>query len=218
MDERGGVTLNLCSMKTTWLILGVLGTVIISAFDTFGQTNELRTVNGKTYDVNNSTEWINLTIPAQSALRNAQRYIDDRYVSQDVKTVSFNGVIQPQVVLFQIPAVYGFGQPTIARINNFPYTPSLFMQGSMQFGFRSQNLTDVFFDASMGHNSFGNTSHPNIIPALVTKQAMRLRVFPLSHPTTNWNASGKATIIPAKPIFDYGIQATKVGTNQAGVK
>jgi hypothetical protein len=186
-------------------IIKTIGLFFFATFIASAQTNELRVVGGKIYDVNNSPEWINLTIPAQSALRNAERYIDDRYVSGDVKLVSFNGVIQPQVVLFQIPAVYDFGQPNIATIKDFPYTPSFFMQGSMQFGFKSQNVSAIFFDASMGHNSFGNTSTPNIIPALVTKKAIRLRVFPLSHPITNWNASGQATIIPAKPIFDYGI-------------
>jgi hypothetical protein len=29
MDDRGGVTLNLCIMKTNWLIFGILGGMVV---------------------------------------------------------------------------------------------------------------------------------------------------------------------------------------------
>ena len=40
------------------------------------------------------------------------------------------------------------------------------------------------------------------------KSPLTLRVFPLSHPTTNWNALGQMTIISARPVFDYGLPSS----------
>jgi len=46
------------------------------------------------------------------------------------------------------------------------------------------------------------------ITGVVTKLPLNLRVFPLSHPTTNWNALGEMKITPARPVFDYGLPCT----------
>jgi hypothetical protein len=40
---------------------------------------------------------------------------------------------------------------------------------------------------------------------IVTRGPISIRVFPLSHPITNFNSLGEMTITPARPIFDCGI-------------
>jgi hypothetical protein len=51
------------------------------------------------------------------------------------------------------------------------------------------------------------------VPGLVTKSNLVLRVLPLSQPRTNYDATGRATITPAQPIFDYGLPVDKIDKN-----
>jgi hypothetical protein len=48
---------------------------------------------------------------------------------------------------------------------------------------------------------------------VVTRDLLNLRVFPLSHPSTNWTALGEMKITPARPDFDYGLPYTNKVSN-----
>jgi hypothetical protein len=66
----------------------------------------------------------------------------------------------------------------VIRIAHFPYDPKLFKK------------------ANPAYNS------------IVTAVPLNLRVFPLAHPTTNWNALGEKKITPHLNFVDYGLPLT----------
>jgi len=69
-------------------------------------------------------------------------------------------------------------------IHNFPYDPK------------------YFYNVSPTSRS----SFQSSFPLIQTRLPLKLRVFPLSHPRTNWNALGEMKITPARPDFDFGLQ------------
>lgn len=160
---------------------------MLSAICAWSQTNEFRLINGALSDVN-STNWITVTIPAGSALRNAL-------------AVQFDGTLKPQHLFFQIPAIYNFNEPTVADVFNFPYTPALFRSGQVQTG--------ITVGWEKDFAPVGNRSHQVKTPVLgyglVLKKNLTMRVYALSHAKTVYDAVGNATVVPASPHFDYGI-------------
>jgi hypothetical protein len=100
--------------------------------------------------------------------------------------IAFRGTVHPidiNLALRVASAVRRNDYETVV-IHNFPYDPKYFYNVSP--------TRRVTFDASF--------------PLIQTRLPLTLRVFPLSHPTTNWNALGEMKIIPARPDFDFGLQ------------
>jgi hypothetical protein len=150
--------------------------------------SEFRVVNYKVYDVNNSPEWKTIEIPQSAAIKNlTQPWL--RW-----PRLTFDGVIRPQTVVFQIPAIYNFSKPICAVVENYPYSPRDFISGNMQDGFEGVSIN----------------RRPALIPSLLVPKTMNLRVFQTSKSTTNWDAYGHALIRPAQPLFDYGLPGTTI--------
>lgn len=176
-------------MRLKAFILAALATV--SASQATGQTNslsEFRIVNGKIYDVNKSPQWKTIEIPKGAAIRNSEQSWPSASLAV-AKKLSFDGTIRPQTVVFQIPGVYGPTKPIYAVIFNYPYSPTDFVSGT--------------YKEEIVH---GLTSE--IVPGIIVPKSFQIRVFQASKATTNWDALGRVTIIPARPEFDYGLPAT----------
>ncbi len=138
-----------------------------------GLVQDIRVVNGQTYDVTTSEEWVSITIPTGTGLLNANQ-------------ISFTGTVHPidiNLALRVASAVRRNDYETVV-IHNFPYDPK------------------YFYNVSPAHRSPFQAS----FPLIQTRLPLTLRVFPLSHPTTNWNALGEMKITPARPDFDFGLQ------------
>jgi len=190
-------------MKTK--IMPVLAVVMASfGWQADAQTNapaaptnppsEFRVVNDTVYDVNNSPEWKTITIPQSAAIKNLDK------PSAGVKALKFDGTIQPQTIIFQIPGIYNYARPTLATIYNYPYSPNDFIAGNYQV-----DGTQIYDPIT---RKIVRT--PKFIPGLLVPKAMQIRVFQKSQPSTNWDALGHAIIIPAKPVFDYGFPGTNI--------
>jgi hypothetical protein len=100
--------------------------------------------------------------------------------------ISFRGTVHPIDIslAFRVASPVRRNDYETVVIHNFPYDPKYFYNVSP--------TRRVSFDASF--------------PLIQTRLPLTLRVFPLSHPTTNWNALGEMKIIPARPDFDFGLQ------------
>src|ERR1035437_652471 len=156
-------------MKTMFVLLLIVAALTVSA-----QTNsaEYRMIGSVKYDAS-KPPFITVTIPAGAALAN-ERFLN------------YKGPASPAVNLeLQTPAVYNFNRPIKMTVAGFPYSPAYFRQGYWQTGYTTQL-------------KFGNANQvekgPKIENGLVTKSPMTLRLFPLSHPRTNYTATGPMTI------------------------
>ena len=213
-----------CTMKSKTMktkIIAILAAVI-STSGALAQTNstvEYRMVGNEKYDVS-KPPFISVTIPAGAALANA-------------KEIHYNAdAPKPCDLILQIPAIYNYNKPVEVNIKNFPYSPSYFQSGKWQ----SKNREDLAAAKIIGDNqSHTRSSGPKtalekkreseedalatkslgdlkrygtIVDGLVTKEPIALRLFPLSPPRTNFNATGVMSITPARPIFNYGTPVT----------
>ena len=161
--------------------------LVLSAIIAHAQTNEFRLIGGVKSDIT-SPGWIHVAIPAGTALQN-QAFLH------------FDGAVKPQMVRFQMPAVYNLGKPVIMTVYNFPYTPSLFRSGQVQTSITVQPERDILHI----NGKTTMTSVPVIGLGLVLNKPLDLTVWALSHPITNYDAVGNARITPARPEFDFGI-------------
>jgi hypothetical protein len=118
------------------------------------------------------------------------------------KALKFDGTIQPQTIVFQIPGIYNSSRPVYALIFNYPYSPKDFVAGNYQE--ESANGKMGGYDPITRKALRAS----EIVPGLLVPKTMRLRVFQKSQSTTNWDAYGNARIIAAKPVFDYGLPVT----------
>ena len=102
--------------------------------------------------------------------------------------ISFTGTVHPVDINLAVPlrmaSAVGPGVEEIVVIHNFPYDPKYF-----------SNVSPT-----------SRSSFQPSFPLIQTRLPLTLRVFPLSHPTTNWNALGEMKITPARPDFDFGLQ------------
>lgn len=171
-------------MKTLSLLI-CLAAVIARA-----QTNEYRMIHGERSDVN-SSGWVTVVIPEGSALLNPG-------------TLHFDGTIRPQSVSFQIPAIYNYSKPVNAEVLDFPYTPALFRSGQVQTGLHQVIEKDILVNTAYANNK-KLVWEPIYADGLILNKKLVLRVWQAYRPTTNYDAVGHATIIPARPLFDYGL-------------
>lgn len=104
----------------------------------------------------------------------------------DPNRLQFTGEVKPVSLDFAVPHV----KPAITIfIKNFPYDPKYFIKTS---------VSAPPIDIGTGQ------SGPGYRDAILLRAPLYLRVFPLSHPTTNWSGFGEKKITPAQPFFDYG--------------
>jgi hypothetical protein len=167
--------------------------LLLYCLPAFGQTNELRVVDGQVMDAG-GPNWKTIVIPENSGLLNDS-------------VLSFDGTIKPQKVMFQIPAIYNFSKPTIVTVNNLPYSPTMFRQGQIQTGVREVPFRDIQVNSAYG-NQWKMASEPQFRGGLILNHKLVLHVYQQSSPRTNYNAVGAMTIIPAAPIFDCGLPFT----------
>ena len=92
--------------------------------------------------------------------------------------IHFIGAIQPRKVVFQFPS-----ERTASQV--IPGVP-----------------------VKIDHFPYDSKYFERTRDGILTSVPLNLRVFPLSHPTTNWTALGEMKITPARPDFDYGLPST----------
>ena len=100
--------------------------------------------------------------------------------------IHFTGTVHPIDInlAFRVASAVRRNVYETVVIHNFPYDPKYFYNVSP--------TSRGSFQASF--------------PLIQTRLPLTLRVFPLSHPSTNWNALGEMKITPARPDFDFGLQ------------
>ncbi len=200
-----------CKKETMKPNLFILLLVLETAFGwhVMAQTTEFRVVKGKNYDVNNfSGMEKTITIPAGNGLENTREMsaiYDNRPHPRAFPPIHFDGTIKPIHVGFILPEMNSHTRNVLVSIDNFPYTPDWFKKGQLRI---VEPVTQL-------------TIHYDVFRGLVAKSNLVFRVFPLypSYSRTNYDALGHATIsiIPAHPIFDYGLPASAV-TNEDHLK
>ena len=146
-----------------------------------------------------------ITIPAGTALQNSGITIHQspsvvgfpRFspgnagVYPEKNPVTFDGTGKPQTVIFQFQAVWGsdyYFKPATATIFNFPYEPAYFKWAPVQVGFWETGIGKI---------------EQATVSGLVLKKDLQLRVKIRFPAKTNFDAVGRMTITPAKPIFDF---------------
>ena len=99
-----------------------------------------------------------------------------------IRGAYFNGSIRPIQVEFHLmnpAAPNNLNAASRVTVEHYPYDPKQFTRKNIQ------QYSEI-----------------------VTKYPQTLRLFPLGKQTTNWTALGQMTIIPARPIFDFGLPYT----------
>jgi hypothetical protein len=104
----------------------------------------------------------------------------------NARAIQFKGEIKPLFVGLAFPHAKMARQWATAEIKNFPYDPR-------------------YFTKTYGLSYSTGLPDPRNGEMIVLREPLHLRVFPLSHPTTNWTALGAMEITPARPNFDYGL-------------
>jgi hypothetical protein len=107
----------------------------------------------------------------------------------NARVIQFKGEIKPVFVGLAFPHAKTAGQWTTATIEHFPYDPK-------------------YFTRTYGVSYSTGLPDPRNGEIILLREPLHLRVFPLSHPTTNWTALGEMKITPARPVFDYGLPCT----------
>lgn len=107
----------------------------------------------------------------------------------NARAIQFNGEIRPISVGLAFPHAKTAIQWTTVGIDHFPYEPK-------------------YFKKTYGISPYTGKPDPRNGEIIVLSAPLHVRVFPLSHPTTNWTALGQMKITPARPDFDYGLPTT----------
>ena len=200
LDVWGGVALNLCIMKIKILLILFASTFVALAQTNSASTNsvtEFRMVGKVKYDVS-QPPFISVTIPAGAALLNAASIILPGEHPMLAPPIHFDGTIKPISVSFLLPEINNHTKNFEVSIYDFPYTPTLFKEGQLRIVKPISQMT-VYYDTFHG---------------LVAKSNLVLRVFPMSHPQTNYDALGRATITPAQPVFNFGLPSDSLKNDQ----
>jgi hypothetical protein len=105
----------------------------------------------------------------------------------NARQIHYNGEIKPISVILVFPIAKTAGRWVDAIIDHFPYDPKYFT--------KTYTLPER--------------------EKIVLRAPLHLRVFPLTHPITNWTALGEMRITPpASPHFDYGLPTTNQITSE----
>lgn len=139
-----------------------------------------------------STNPISITFPKGCNLINDKFLISDVNTGRNIEPVTFDGTIRPQTVILGFP---GPNPQMTATIYDFPYNPHIFEMG--------ERYTGQYTTLNAGNNNRMATPTPVSVPALMLKSSLKIKVFSMSRPFTNYDAVGNATITPAKRAFKY---------------
>ena len=178
MDDWGKWLLNLCVMKTKILLI-----VFVSTFVALAQTNSAPT--------NSATEFRMVGKVKYDASKPPFLDVTIPAGSEllNARVIQFKGEIKPIFVGLAFPHAKTASQWATVEIKNFPYDPK-------------------YFTKTYGLSYSTGLPDPRNGEIILLREPLHLRVFPLSHPTTNWTALGEMKIIPARPDFDYGLPCT----------